>query len=116
MEITDTCMLLYTLTVFISNYLEIKWGAVANLVEIRIPKKFSVCIFILIPNLNEIRAAVIVRYGSPKFLCFLFDLLEPWDVRALSIRKTADLPLQLWVGTFPHFVAIRFYFLSETLI
>ena len=110
MEITDTCMLLYTLTVFISNYLEIKWGAVANLVEIRITKKFSVCIFILIPNLNEIRASVIVRYGSPKFLCFLFDLLEPWDVRALSIRKTADLPLQLWV------VAIRFYFLSETLI
>jgi hypothetical protein len=44
---------------------------------------------------------------------FLFDLLEPWDVRALSIRKTADLPLQLWVGTFPRFVAIRFYFLSE---
>jgi hypothetical protein len=37
---------------------------------------------------------------------FLFDLLEPWDVRALSIRKTADLPLQLRVGTFPRFVAI----------
>jgi hypothetical protein len=47
---------------------------------------------------------------------FLFDLLEPWDIRALSIRKTADLPLQLWVGTFPRFVAIGFYFLSETLI
>jgi hypothetical protein len=47
---------------------------------------------------------------------FLFDLLEPWDVTALSIRKTADLPLQLWVGTFPRFVAIGFYFLSETLI
>jgi hypothetical protein len=45
----------------------------------------------------------------------LFDLLEPWDVRALSIRKTADLPLQLWVGIFPRFVAIGFYFLSETL-
>ena len=54
---------------------------------------------------------------------FLFDLLEPWDVRALSIRKTADLPLQLWVGTFSRFVAIgredkrsrrqRYYFLSE---
>jgi hypothetical protein len=38
------------------------------------------------------------------------------DVGALSIRKTADLPHQLWVGTFPRFVAIRFYFLSETLI
>jgi hypothetical protein len=46
---------------------------------------------------------------------FLFDLLEPWDVRALSIRKTADLPLQLWVDTFPRFVAIGFYFLSKTL-
>ena len=45
-----------------------------------------------------------------------FDLLEPWDVRALFIRKTADLPLQLWVGTFPRFVAIGLYFLSETLI
>ena len=31
---------------------------------------------------------------------FLFDLLKPWDVRALSTRKTADLPLQLRVGTF----------------
>ena len=30
--------------------------------------------------------------------------------------KTADLPLQLLVGTFPRFVAIGFYFLSETLI
>jgi len=45
----------------------------------------------------------------------MFDLLEPWDVRALSIRKTADLLLQLWVGTFPCFVAMSFYFLSETL-
>ena len=43
----------------------------------------------------------------------LFDLLEPWNVRVLSIRKTADLPLQLWGGTFPRFVAIGFYFLSE---
>jgi hypothetical protein len=41
---------------------------------------------------------------------FLFDLLELWDVRALSIRKTADLPLQLRVGTFPRFVAIGFFF------
>jgi hypothetical protein len=43
-------------------------------------------------------------------------LLEPWDVRELYIRKTADLLLQLWVSTFPRFVAIGFYFLSETLI
>ena len=46
----------------------------------------------------------------------IFFLLEPWDVRELYIRKTTDLPLQLLVGTFPRFVAIRFYFLSETLI
>jgi hypothetical protein len=36
--------------------------------------------------------------------------------RARYIRKTVDLPLQLLVGTFPRFVAIGFYFLSETLI
>jgi hypothetical protein len=33
----------------------------------------------------------------------------------LYIRKTADLLLQLWVSTFPRFVAIGFYFLSYTL-
>ena len=43
------------------------------------------------------------------------SLLELWNVRELYIRKTVDLPLRLWVGTFPRFVAIRFYFLSETL-
>ena len=32
--------------------------------------------------------------------------------RACYIRKTADLLLQLWVSTFPRFVAIGFYFLS----
>jgi hypothetical protein len=42
-------------------------------------------------------------------------ILEPLDVRELYIRKTADLLLQLWVSTFPRFVAIGFYFLSETL-
>ena len=35
-------------------------------------------------------------------------LLEPSNVRAQYIRKTADLPHQLWVGTFPRFVAIGF--------
>jgi hypothetical protein len=40
-------------------------------------------------------------------------LLEPSNVRAHYIRKTADLLLQLWVSTFPRFVAIGFYFLSE---
>jgi hypothetical protein len=43
-------------------------------------------------------------------------LLEPSNVRAQYIRKTADLLLQHWVSTFPRFVAIGFYFLSETLI
>jgi hypothetical protein len=50
---------------------------------------------------------------SPRFLCrptALYILLEPWDVRELSIRKTADLLLQLWVSTFPRFVAIGFLF------
>jgi hypothetical protein len=49
-----------------------------------------------------------------EFLCrptaFSLDLLEPWDVRELYIRKTADLPMQLCLGTFPHFVAIGFYY------
>ena len=49
---------------------------------------------------------------SPKLLCrptaFFSDLLEPLDVRELYIRKTADVPLQLWVGTFPRFLAIGF--------
>ena len=57
--------------------------------------------------------------ASPRFLCrptAFMDLMQPWDVRELYIRKTADLPLQLLVGTFPRFVAIGFYFLSETLI
>ena len=43
-------------------------------------------------------------------------LAGAWDVRALSIRKTADLLPQLLVDTYPRFVAIGFYFLSETLI
>jgi hypothetical protein len=44
--------------------------------------------------------------GSPRFLCcpMAFFLLDQWDVRELSIRKTADLPLQLLVGTFPRHV------------
>ena len=57
----------------------------------------------------------LVRDSSVVRRHYIF-LLEPWDVRELYIRKTADLPLRLLVGTFPRFVAIRFYFLSETLI
>ena len=45
----------------------------------------------------------------------LFFMLEPWDVREFYLRKTADLPLQLLVGTFPRFVAIGFYFLEGTI-
>ena len=55
----------------------------------------------------------------PRFLCrltALIILLLPFKDRAWYIRKTADLLLQLWVSTFPRFVAIGFYFLSETLI
>jgi hypothetical protein len=58
---------------------------------------------------------VVVRDSSVVRRHYTF-LLEPWDVRELCIRKTVDLPLRLLVGTFPRFVAIGFYFLSETLI
>jgi hypothetical protein len=34
-------------------------------------------------------------------------LLELWDVRDLCIRKTADLPLRILVGTLPHFDIIE---------
>ena len=57
----------------------------------------------------------VVRDSSAVRRHYIF-LLEPWDVRELCIRETADLLLQLWVSTFPRFVAIGFYFLSETLI
>jgi hypothetical protein len=57
----------------------------------------------------------IVRESSVVRRHYLF-LLQPLDIRELYIRKTADLPLRLLVGTFPRFVAIGFYFLSETLI
>ena len=49
----------------------------------------------------------IVRYSSVVRWHYIF-LLEPSDVRALYIRKTADLPLQLLVGTFPRFVLLDF--------
>ena len=58
---------------------------------------------------------IVVRDSSVVRRHYIF-LLEPSDVRALCTRKTADLLLQLWVSTFPRFVAIGFYFLSETLI
>jgi hypothetical protein len=50
----------------------------------------------------------LVRDSSAVRRHYIF-LLELWNVRELYIRKTVDLPLRLWVGTFPRFVAIRFY-------
>ena len=50
----------------------------------------------------------IVRDSSVVRRHYIF-LLEPSNVRAQYIRKTADLPHQLWIGTFPRFVAIGFY-------
>jgi hypothetical protein len=45
-------------------------------------------------------SSVPVRDSSVVRRHYIF-LLEPWDVRELCIRKTADLFLQLWVSTFP---------------
>ena len=57
---------------------------------------------------------------SPRFLChptaFYSTCWNRGTSERSSIRKTADLPLQLWVDTFLRFVAIGLYFLSETLI
>ena len=57
----------------------------------------------------EIWVLIKISFHSPRFL------LEPWDVRELYIRKTADLPLQLLVGTFLRFVAINFIFYQKPL-
>jgi hypothetical protein len=64
-----------------------------NLVEIRIPKTFSVSP-VLVRDSSAVRRLIVDLVG---------------DVGALSEG-------QLWVCTFLRFVAIRFYFLSETLI
>ena len=42
---------------------------------------------------------LVVRDSSVVRRHYIF-LLEPWDVGELCIRKTADLPLRLLVGTF----------------
>jgi hypothetical protein len=65
--------------------------------------------FVLFPS-----ALILVRDSSA--VRQFFFLLELWDIRERYIRKTADLPLQLLVGTFPRFVAIKFFFVSENLI
>ena len=59
-------------------------------------------------RLATVGIAELVQDSSVVRQHYIF-LLEPSDVRALYIRKTADLPLQLLVGTFPRFVAIGFY-------
>ena len=58
-------------------------------------------------------------YCSPRFLCrptALYIFARAVGRQRAIHTKTADLPLRLLVGTFPRFVAIGFYFLSETLI
>ena len=73
-------------------------------------KKHQRCV----PKANEFRC---LSNGSPRFLCRPTTLyIIARAVGAQYIRKTADLLLQLWVSTFPRFVAIGFNFLSETLI
>ena len=73
-----------------------------TLVEIRIPKTFSV-------------SPVLVR-DSSAVRRLIVDLAGAVGRRSALRRKTAGLPRQLRVCTFLRFVAIRFYFLSETLI
>jgi hypothetical protein len=88
-------------------YIEIRIVCLCNLERHYVQLLYSVTLTML----------VLVRdYSAALPSDSIFFLLEPWDVRELYIRKTTDLPLQLLVGTFPRFVAIRFYFLSETLI
>ena len=68
---------------------------------------YMLCVIgIDISTLNKTYLKYFIFDISPKFIPLPFDLLESWDVRALSIRKTADLPLQLRVGTLPRFMAI----------
>jgi hypothetical protein len=58
-------------------------------------------------------------YNRPRFLCrltALIILLSPFNDRGWYIRKPSNLPHSHRIGTFPRFVAIGFYFLSETLI
>ena len=97
-----------------------RWG-----VKVILRKEIWSCFIVILHITIKMRSSMmsmtpititIVRDSSAFRRLFFFDLLEPWDVRELYIRKTADLPLQLCVDTFPRFVAIGFYFLSETLI
>ena len=56
---------------------------------------------------------------SLRFLCCLAAFCSTCWSRGTSehsMAKAACLPLRLWVGTFPRFVAVGFWFLSETLV
>jgi hypothetical protein len=83
----------------------------------------SISLYLYNVNANGMRHKFNNNLPSP-YTSFIIDILifviwivkMHWYVGALSIRKTVDLPPQLWVGTFPRFVAIGFYFLSKTLI
>ena len=97
-----------------------RWG-----VKVILRKEIWSCFIVILHITIKMRSSMmsmtpitmtLVRDSSAFQRLFFSDLLEPWDVRELYIRKTADLPLQLCVDTFPRFVAIGFYFLSETLI
>ena len=71
---------------------------------------------ILTCNVHYIIYFNLVRDSSAVRRLFSPDLLETWDVSELYIRKTAELPMQLCLDTFPRFVAIGFYFLAQTII
>ena len=68
--------------------------------------------------LNNGESIISVEH-SPRFLCrptaLLFFARAVGRQRALH-TENSRFSLQLWVSTFPRFVAIWFYFLSETLI
>ena len=61
------------------------------------------------PSWNRITDSTLVRDSSVVRRHYIL-LLEPSNVRAQYIRKTADLLLQLRVSTFPRFVAIGIFF------
>jgi hypothetical protein len=91
--------------------------AIGHLVEIKIPKKFGRIQDFKLggAHLKKLRRAEgatnifgVFRVKNVIRRHYIL-LLKPSDVRAHYIRKTADLPHQLWVRTFPRFVAIGFY-------
>jgi hypothetical protein len=86
------------------------WKGLRNCRKIILSEKVRT----IVTNFCEKGYRPLVRDSSAVRRHFFFA--RAWDVRELYIRKTANLPLQLLVGTFPRFVAIGFYLLSEILI